>query len=559
MEAENILRGIAPLVGEVIPIRSVQETRPVEDYADAYVAEVNVKTASKVIKALDSAFPRNSSHPLSHLRRFAKHNQIPESLRPTFLKAGYTPSQTIFVLIPSPLPAPEALQTLLAPFVPPPREPAAPQLPTEPSIPCAPAAPTSAEPTTSSSTTTRSSSSSSSNITLHTITVPMQPPLTPQQADLWSSKMWPVVFNPAAPRALIAPPPQTLARVRESIAPKAGHYLALAQVVAAEAERSGLGRGVGAVVVDPELEPEPAQEPAATQAGLDWTGAIVAVAGDGRYSRGEGGKPAPAPTAGPNPKCGTYDADCEGGPELHALMRAVELISSKRREDKPGSRRQQIRPVLYQLEEYFLQKSDAQLDAAETTTEGVMEGGREEEASEDDVAAPPDKYQKTTETEAHAIHLHHHKQSGEGETAEEGSRGAGPRIRSRAQGGYLCNDLDVYLSHEPCICCCMGLLLSRFRAVIFPRRGRMVSGGLASEPVVKPVPVEAEAEAEAGGEAPEATGEAGEPASKQAREYYGLHWRKELNWRALGFEFVAAGDGPNDEGSSAESGVAFHA
>jgi tRNA-specific adenosine deaminase 3 len=26
------------------------------------------------------------------------------------------------------------------------------------------------------------------------------------------------------------------------------------------------------------------------------------------------------------------------------------------------------------------------------------------------------------------------------------------------------------------------------------------------------------------------------------RGYYGLHWRKELNWRALGFEFVEDGD-----------------
>lgn len=26
------------------------------------------------------------------------------------------------------------------------------------------------------------------------------------------------------------------------------------------------------------------------------------------------------------------------------------------------------------------------------------------------------------------------------------------------------------------------------------------------------------------------------------RNYYGLHWRKELNWRALCFEFVEDGD-----------------
>ncbi|RAL11404.1 putative tRNA-specific adenosine-34 deaminase subunit Tad3 [Aspergillus homomorphus CBS 101889] len=494
MDAESILRGVQPLMGEVVPIRSVQETRPLEEYAEAYVAEVNVKTASKVIKALDSKFPRDSSHPQSHLRRFAKHNQIPESLRPTLLKQGYLPSQTIFVLVPPPLPAPEALQALLAPFAPPPREPPTTPQPTEPSS------------TTTSAPAPADTTPAASKITLHTITVPMQPPLTPPQAELWSSKMWPVVFNPAAPRALIAPPPQILSRVRDSINPKAGHYLALAQIVAAEAEQSGLGRGVGAVVVDPELEPEATDidpQTEAAEGGSTWTDAIVAVAGDGRYSRREGGNPAQAELVGggggggPNPNCGVYNADCEGGPELHALMRVVELISSKRREDQPGSRRQQIRPVLYGLEDYFLKKSD--------------------------VAAKVE--------------------------ADDG--GVGPRIRSRAQGGYLCNDLDVYFSHEPCICCCMGLLLSRFRAVIFPRRGRMVSGGLASEPVVKPVPVETE-----GGESTEAS-EDKEDDSEKTREYYGLHWRKELNWRALGFEFVAENDSTGE--SCAEKGVPFHA
>ncbi|RAH78484.1 hypothetical protein BO86DRAFT_458458 [Aspergillus japonicus CBS 114.51] len=531
MDVETILRGVQPLVGEVVPIRSVQETRPVEEYADAYVAEVNVKTASKVIKALDSAFPRDSSHPLNHLRRFAKHNQIPESLRPTLLKEGYLPSQTIFVLIPPSWPP-----SYRRP------EKADPSLPST-SAPAPAAAAAAAETTTPSTT-----APATSTITLHTITVPMQPPLTPTQAEHWSSKMWPVVFNPAAPRALIAPPPQILSRVRDAIAPKAGRYLALAQAVAAEAERSGLGRGVGAVVVDPELEPTEEEETEASS----WTDAIVAVAGDGRYSRREGGQPAPAEIAGggsgPSPHCGTYDADWEGGPELHALMRAVELISSKRREDKPGSRRQKIRPVLYGLEEYFLQKSEVPLRGAET----VAGAGGADVEREDAAAPPPEKYQKTTETEAHAIHLHHKEVEEQGAEAGGGAGGVGPRIRSREQGGYLCNDLDVYLSHEPCICCCMGLLLSRFRAVIFPRRGRMVSGGLASEPVVKPVPVEAGSDHPVEEEAEGGT----EEASTKNREYYGLHWRKELNWRALGFEFVAAGE---SEGASAETGVAFHA
>lgn len=69
MQIKEAIEALRPLEGEVIPIRTVQETRPPEEFsmslaldharcvrqltpytADAYVAEVNVKCASKVVK-----------------------------------------------------------------------------------------------------------------------------------------------------------------------------------------------------------------------------------------------------------------------------------------------------------------------------------------------------------------------------------------------------------------------------------------------------------------------------------------------------------------------------
>ncbi|GAQ38801.1 adenosine deaminase, tRNA-specific 3 [Aspergillus tubingensis] len=511
MDVEELLRGIKPLEGQVTAIRTVQETRPREDYADAYVTEVNVKCASKVIKVLDSRFPRDSSQPLSHLRRFAKHNQIPEHLRPLLLREGISPAQTIFVLISPPLPDIDSLQDALSPFAPP--NPASEENNNNPSL------------------------------TFHTIRIPLQPPLTPVQADAWSKSMWPVVYNPAAPRAMIAPPPHILARARDSIQPKAGRYLALAQRVADEAERSGLGRRVGAVVVDPDLEAEATPDNNDNDDGIHWSDAVVAVAGDGRYSRAATGTEETSNP--PNQVATTYSPDHEGGPELHALMRAVDLIASKRREDRPGSSATN-RPCLTEVERYFLSKSDVDTTAAASTQ--PTEPNSEFESKESTPIPPPEKYQKTTETSAQPIHTHT-------ETLASASTSTS-RIRPRSQGGYLCTDLDVYLTHEPCICCSMGLLLSRFRAVVFPRSGRMVSGGLASEPVVGPVPVE-----EGQGEDEDKNEDVAEKKDKDddgsvEREYYGLHWRKELNWRALGFEFVeeqGCGEG------SAELGVAFHA
>lgn len=69
MGIPEIIQDLQPLRGQVTPIRTTQETQPVEEFGksapshtsfhrdlahqavgDAYVAEVNVKSASKVVK-----------------------------------------------------------------------------------------------------------------------------------------------------------------------------------------------------------------------------------------------------------------------------------------------------------------------------------------------------------------------------------------------------------------------------------------------------------------------------------------------------------------------------
>lgn len=150
--------------------------------------------------------------------------------------------------------------------------------------------------------------------------------------------MWPVVFNPAAPRSTVAPPPQILSRALESIKPRAGFYLSLARKVAEESRQFGRGRGVGAVIVDPAIEEE--LENNAWRQCRDpterWMDAVLSVGGDARYARSEAGAPSQAdrhPGVAPNPASISYDADLEGGPDLHALMRATELVARRRRED----------------------------------------------------------------------------------------------------------------------------------------------------------------------------------------------------------------------------------
>ncbi|KAL2845419.1 hypothetical protein BJY01DRAFT_247683 [Aspergillus pseudoustus] len=520
MEVQDIIRGVQPLVGEVRPIKTVQETQPAEEYDYAYVAEVNVKSAAKVVKVLDAAIPRDPARPMNHLRRFAKQSNLPKHLHPLLLGDNASP-QSIFVLIPPPLPEVELLQELLAPFTLPPTNPSDAQ--SQPHSDSNPAGQV-------------------QKLHLHTVKVPTLPPLSASQANKWSNDLWPVVYNPAAARATVAPPVQVLNRTREFIQPDAGWYLSLAREVAKESYQSGRGRGVGAVAVDPEIVER------ILDAGGDmeerWADAIVAVAGDARYSRREAGQPSVAERhagRGPNPVTQRYDADLEGGPDLHALMRAAEIIAYKRRVGDPDA--ENDKPDLSPLEEYFI----AQLDSS------ALELKAEETQDTDtDVTPVPEKYQKTGMEESHPIHI-----TSSSTSAPQGESSTPVlRIRPRAQGGYLCTDLDVYLTHEPCVCCCMALLLSRFRSVIYPQKGRMVSGGLASEPVVKPVPVSgSDSETEREGTPQQPAQTVSDANSSKSREYYGIHWRKELNWRALGFEFVE--DVP--QGEIAEDGIAFYA
>ncbi|CAI7620303.1 unnamed protein product [Penicillium glandicola] len=541
MDVEKTIRDLNPLVGQVVPIRTVQETRPAEEFADAFVAEVNVKSASKVIKALDAAFPKDPSLPLSHLRRFAKREILPPPLRAAIESQSVPlagPAQTIFVLISPPLPDVATLKALLAPFAPDP-----------------PPAATNDPPTTNETPDETSQSyPPTPTIRLHHTKIPICPPFNATQAETWTKTLWPVVFNPAAPRSTVAPPPQTLKRAQESIEPRAGYYLSLARKVADEAEQSGLGRGVGAVIVDPAIEEEitTAEYEAGYNTTAEWDQAVLAVAGDARYSRSEAGAPSQAQLhagVAPNPASKTYNADVEGGPELHALMRAVELIARWRREHDrldgvsastataDPSKPELKQPELSALESYFLYRHRP--DTSTNTSNPLqspsspLKRKHEDPNPESDLTLDPSTDPSQAQLPHPPLPAPPPSTVVLADSSAPVTTPAAPRIRTRSQGGYLCTDLDVYLSHEPCLCCSMGVLLSRFRSVIFPRRGRLESGGLSSEPVVGPVADELDQAAEPGASAVDGQDERG---------YYGLHWRKELNWRALGFEFVENGD-----------------
>ena len=86
-----------------------------------------------------------------------------------------------------------------------------------------------------------------------------------------------------------------------------------------------------------------------------------------------------------------------------------------------------------------------------------------------------------------------------------------------ARDGYLCLDLELYVTHEPCVMCSMAILHSRFSRVIFGQR-MLRTGGLSAV----------------------STNTSGAHINNDDQGLgYGLFWRQELNWRHLAWQWVA--------------------
>lgn len=86
-----------------------------------------------------------------------------------------------------------------------------------------------------------------------------------------------------------------------------------------------------------------------------------------------------------------------------------------------------------------------------------------------------------------------------------------------APSGYLCVDLDIYLTHEPCVMCTMAILHSRFRRCVFGKR-MPSTGGMTADVA------------------------ASDGTSPGKGLQHGIFWRpSELNWKFLAWECPDAG------------------
>ncbi|KAL8922516.1 MAG: hypothetical protein Q9208_005138 [Pyrenodesmia sp. 3 TL-2023] len=190
-------------------------------------------------------------------------------------------------------------------------------------------------------------------------------------------------------------------------------------------------------------------------------GESIVVAGDGRRVSGK----FRAPDGGDKPARG------QGNPMAHAVMRAIALVARKRRD------------LLAEYPPSVIGEDAGQSLSADT-------GWQEDRFLDKPLTAL------------------------EREIYNGGSM---------KPGGYLCVDMDIYITHEPCIMCSMAILHSRFGNVVYGSR-RVGTGALCAE--------REDIDIISGVDGP------GRGLG------YGLFWRQELNWRLLAWQWL---DDDDDE------------
>ena len=252
---------------------------------------------------------------------------------------------------------------------------------------------------------------------LRSVSVPLVPPSTAEDAANWSREYWPTIFKNNNP---FGPHPSIVSRAAQEMSEEVPYYMGLARCAGEEASKCMVGLPFGAVVVDRRDPIRPT---------------VVVAAGDARWN---------------GLRESTKSGD--GNVTAHAVTRAIGLVARKRRE------------LIEDKQHQVGTKSKALVDKPVTKVEHTT-------------------YAKGT----------------------------------LAPNGYLCLDLEIYITHEPCVMCSMAILHSRFGRVIFGKHMRD-TGGLTAE-------------------SPDTT-DINAHNTRQPRTDYGLFWRPELNWKLLAWQWV---------------------
>jgi len=320
-----------------------------------------------------------------------------------------------------------------------------------------------------------------------TLLAPLYAPSTAAYAIEQSTTLWPTTYNP---NTTYGPNPGFVAQAQEELEHNGDVdvYMALARHAGMQIEGKKGGLPVGAVVVER----------------IGGLAKVVAVAGDARWAG-----------------CEQEDSG-KGNPAGHAVLRAIDFVAQKRR-------------------------------AIAAATSGSANSEKESPAVHafpaPAVCKSPDRATIKTDHNIaanYAAQLHHAPLT----LLEEHYLSLQSNPGSPSTNGYLCLNLEVYLTHEPCVMCSMALVHSRVGRVVFGgNTGKEIATGALRAEVVGD---EMDSEGGRHNDDDEITAQTG--GSTQQPPKYGLFWREDLNWRFNAWEWRADISVMVEAGSDGEVG-----
>lgn len=310
------------------------------------------------------------------------------------------------------------------------------------------------------------------------IRVPRLAPTSQEQAALWSSQYWPTVYKKSNP---FGPHPSIVTRTEQEIQGDVEKWMDLASEVAHQADVAGSGEAVGVVIVERK----------------NGIGRPVAVAGDARWV--------------------DWSPKGPGNVTAHAALRAIAMVAAGvKATDKSEQSTATVLGSIIQPEiETIPADQSICIDSTSTFRLETKNIGAEQLVKAVVESSPRDSQEVTwnakPDTDVMFMNVGREKQVEAANIFQDKPVLAAEKGHCDLLGteaGYLCHELEIYCTHEPCVMCSMAILHSRFGKMIFQHRMPR-TGGMCAD------------------------GDLG----------HGLFWRKELNWTLLAWQWMQPSNG----------------